>query len=340
MILYFNVGENLSMYIENTTNLKGQKLNTWKSFLEDANLTPDMSVDKTVLMWDESELVATGSRKDNVLKCIAVSKDHQGENLTASLITELRKDAAESGFNHLFLFTKPENKEVFSSLFFYPVAQTDKVLLLESKKNGISDFLNSLTKAKENGIIGSIVMNCNPFTLGHQYLIETASKECGHLYVFCVSEDKSDFSFTDRFEMIKRGTKHLNNVSILPTGPYLISSATFPDYFIKDKDKKEEIHCLLDIEIFKTYYAPYFSISKRFVGTEPISHSTDMYNSALKENLPKSGIELKEVKRLECNGTPISASKVRELITSGNKESLKSFIPPTSYEYLIKKNLI
>lgn len=328
------------MYIETLTKLNGEKLNTWKSFLTEADLLPDLSVDKTVLVWDASELIACGSRKDNVLKCIAVSKKHQGKNLTATVITALRQDALSSGFNHLFLYTKPENEEIFSSLFFYPVARTDKVLLLESKRDGIISFLNSLLKKKSDGVTGSIVMNCNPFTLGHQYLIETASKECEHLYVFCVSEDKSEFSFADRFEMIKLGTAHLKNLSVLPTGPYLISSATFPDYFLKNREKKEEIHCLLDIEIFTKHYAPYFSIDKRYVGTEPISKATDMYNNALKEYLPKSGIELKEIKRLECDSTPISASKVREIINSGDKESLKPLLPQTTYDYLIEKNLI
>lgn len=328
------------MYIECLTNLNGEKLNTWKNLLTQADLTPDLSVDKTVLVWEDSELIATGSRKDNVLKCIAVSKKHQGENLTATVITSLRQDAFESGINHLFLYTKSENEEVFSSLFFYPVAKTDKVLLLENKKNGISNFLDTLTREKTNGVTGSIVMNCNPFTLGHQYLIETAAKECEHLYVFCVSEDKSEFSYKDRFEMIKLGTAHLKNVSVLPTGPYLISSATFPDYFLADREKKEEIHCLLDIEIFTKYYASHFSINRRYVGTEPVSQATDMYNRALKEHLPKSSIELIEIKRLERDSTPISASKVREIIKSGNKKLLVQLLPQTTYDYLIEKNLI
>lgn len=329
------------MYIENCATMGSEKLNMWKAFLADADLAPDVSVDTTVLVWEDRELIATGSRKDNVLKCIAVSKKRQGENLTATVITALRQDALASGLNHLFLYTKPENEEIFSSLFFYPVAKTDKVLLLENKKDGIAHFLDALPKEKSAGATGgAIVMNCNPFTLGHQYLIETASKACEHLYIFCVSEDRSEFSFSDRFEMIKLGTAHIKNVSVLPTGPYLISSATFPDYFLKDREKKEEIHCLLDVEIFAKYYAPYFSIDKRFVGTEPISQATNMYNKALQEHLPKAGIALEEIKRLEHGGAPISASKVRELIKSGDKACLKPLLPQTTYDYLLQKNLI
>lgn len=329
------------MYIECLATLNSEKLNIWTEFLNTFDLVPDLSVDKAVLIWDNSELIATGARKGNILKCIAVSKKHQGENLTATVITALRRDALESGYNHLFLYTKPENEEVFSSLFFYPIAKTREVLLLENKKDGISRFLNSLPKDNSNGnAIGSIVMNCNPFTLGHKYLIESASKECDFLYVFCVSEDISEFSYVDRYEMIKLGTAHLKNVCVLPTGPYLISNATFPDYFLKDRDEKEKIHCLLDVEIFAKYYAKHFSINKRFVGSEPLSLATDMYNKALKEYLPKSGIELKEIKRLEHENAPISASRAREIIKSGNRELLKPLLPQTTYDYLIEKNLI
>ncbi len=328
------------MYIECLSNLDTNKLNIWKSFLEEAGLTPDLSADKTVLIWEKDVLIAAGSRKDNLLKCIAVSESRQGENLTAKLITTLRQDAFSDGISHLFLYTKPENEDIFSSLFFYPVAKTDTVLLMENKKDGISKFLDSLRKCDVSDNIGSIVMNCNPFTLGHQYLVETAAKECDHLYVFLVSEDKSEFSYKDRLEIVLRGSNHLKNVTVLPTGPYLISSATFPDYFLKERDKLEEIHCLLDIEIFTKYYAPKFLITKRYLGTEPLSCATDLYNKALKQHLPAKGIEIKEIPRLELFASPVSASKVRKLIKEENFESVKALVPATTFDYLVEKNLI
>lgn len=56
-----------------------------------------------------------------------------------------------------------------------------------------------------NAAVGSIVMNCNPFTLGHRYLIEYASKYVDYLYIFVVEEDKSFFPFSDRIDLIKKG---------------------------------------------------------------------------------------------------------------------------------------
>ena len=101
-----------------------------------------------------------------------------------------------------------------SSLFFYPIASTENVLLMESKQNGIEEFVSSLSTKKHSDKIGALVMNCNPFTLGHLSLIESAAAECDHVYVFVLSEDKSRFSANDRLAMVKLGVVHLENVSV------------------------------------------------------------------------------------------------------------------------------
>ncbi len=328
------------MFIELLSKSNKAKLHKWKDFLKKSDLEPDDSVEQTVLLWEDDTLIATGSRDGNLLKCIAVDKSHQGEGLTATIITTLRKEAFSEGISHLFLYTKPQNKLLFSDLFFYPVAQTDKVLLMEDKRDGINKFLDQLPKVSHSVKNGCIVMNCNPFTLGHQFLIESACKDCDHLYVFVVSEDKSRFSANDRIEMVRQGISHLPNVSVLPTGPYLISSATFPTYFLPDRENAIRAQCLLDIEIFVKYYAPKFNITIRYVGTEPLSPMTNQYNTALKEFLPKAGIVLKEIPRLKTQNTPISASQVRNLIDSQNIHAVKSLVPDTTYEFLVNKGLI
>ena len=223
---------------------------------------------------------------------------------------------------------------MFSSLFFYPIAKTDSVLLMENKRGGMEGFLCTLEAEPCAGTVGAAVMNCNPFTRGHRYLIETAAKECDRLYVFVLSEDKSEFSAKDRMEMVKRGTADLPNVTVLPTGPYLISSATFPTYFLKEREKAGQVQCLLDIEIFTRYYAPKFGITRRYVGTEPLSPMTNQYNDALRANLPQRGIELREIPRLEQDSTPVSASAVRAALAQKDIATLEKLLPESSARYL------
>ena len=325
------------MNVEIAVKLHGARLAAWQALLAESGLTYDDPVDRIALVFDADELVATASRKENLFKYIAVKRDRQGEDLTATAISALRTDAFSEGYKHLFLYTKPENEKIFSTLFFYHVASTDSVLLMESRQNGIFEFVSALPKGRGEGRIGALVMNCDPFTLGHQYLIRKASSECDWVYVFVLSEDKSFFSAGDRMEMVKRGTAHLENVTVLPTGPYLISSATFPTYFIKDRENVAEIQCKLDIEIFIKYFVPAFSITARYVGDEPYSPTTERYNKALAEHLPGQGVELVELKRAEADGSPISASRVREAIKRGRTEEIAGLVPKTTLDYLKDK---
>lgn len=318
------------MDIRANTPLRFSTKAKWEALLAKAGLTPDRDTDQTVTVWEQEEIIATGSRKGNLLKCIAVDPAHRGEDLTAAVLSRLRADAFSEGHKHLFLYTKPENRRMFAGLFFYPIAQTDDVLLMEDQKDGIGRFLNSLPPAQPGNQIGAAVMNCNPFTLGHRYLIETAAKACDHVYIFVLSEDQSRFSAYDRMEMVRLGTADIPNVTVLPTGPYLISNATFPTYFLKNREAAAQVHCKLDIAIFENYFVPRFGITHRFVGTEPLSPMTAQYNEALKENLQK--ITLVEIPRLETENTPVSASAVRSALDAG--EDIRHLVPETTYQYL------
>lgn len=328
------------MDIEVHCPLQGSKVNIWSDFLAKAGLAADTDAEQTVLLWDAEQLVATGSRTGNVLKYIAVDPARQGEGLLAKILTALRQEAFREGHQHLFLYTKPANASLFSDLLFYPVAQTGDVLLMEDRNCGIHSFIRNLSQQKHTGKIGATVMNCDPFTLGHQYLIETAAKDCDYLYVFVLSEDKGYFGAADRLEMVRRGTQHLSNVTVLPTGPYLISSATFPTYFLKNRDLAEQVHCQLDVEIFVRYFVPAFSISTRYVGTEPLSPLTEQYNGILKAQLPAYGIEVVEVPRRTVENAPISASAVRNALRDGKLQAVQALVPHTTFAYLLGKHLI
>ena len=313
--------------------LRGNSLEQWRRLMDRAGLEPDTGWDQTVLVWDEDALAAAGSRLGNLLKCIAVDPEHRGEDLTAMLLSCLRAEAFQEGFRQLFLYTKPENERMFRGLFFYPVAKTDRVLLMEDRADGIGSFLRSFPTMPCRGPVGAAVMNCDPFTLGHRYLIEAAARECRWVYVFVLSEDRGRFPAADRLEMVRRGTADLDNVTVLPTGPYLISAATFPTYFLKDRDKSDTVRCGLDIEIFLRYYVPHFGITHRYVGTEPLSPMTHRYNEELAAALPPAGIVLRQVPRLEGMSGPVSASEVRRLLETG--ADISHLVPYSTYQYLI-----
>ncbi|SFH76574.1 [citrate (pro-3S)-lyase] ligase [Selenomonas ruminantium] len=217
--------------------------------------------------------------------------------------------------------------------------------VIDSKENFIAKSLQSYIErvAKERMPFqntGAIVMNCNPFTKGHLYLVEQARKQVEFLYVFVVEEDKSFFSFKDRVAIAIENCKKFNNVKVLPSGMLMISSYTFAEYFNKDDIQDEKISPISDVNIFGAYIAPFFRIKKRFVGTEPLDNVTRQYNETMKMHLADFGIELIEIDRLQNENNPISATTVRSAIKNGDIVTLKELLPDASYEYLKKHRLL
>lgn len=208
-------------------------------------------------------------------------------------------------------------------------------LLNESVRKEIADDLKGIKK-NVYGRVGAIVMNCNPFTYGHRYLIEFSARKVDLLYVFVVEENRSFFKFNDRIEMVRKGTEDLQNVVVVPSGKWVLSYETLPSYFEKETRQEVEIDATLDLEIFARYIASELQITKRFVGEEPKDKITKQYNEQMKEVLGDFGIDVEEIPRIERNGRPISASYVRECMKKQEWEEIKGYVPTTSYDICLK----
>ena len=318
--------------------LQGEMLHRLQLFLHSCGLEYDPAIQFSVLLMENDEIAATGSLDGATIKCVAVSPAHQGEDLTAQVMTALMNRAAQAGHRHLMLYTKPRNQYLFQPLGFHPVIRTADVLLMENRRGGLNRFLQELTKpADEEKPVGCIVANCNPFTHGHRYLIEKAASECAWVHLFILSENRGMFTPDQRLEMAKAGCADLPNVLIHPTGPYLVSSSTFPTYFIKDKQRVDDIHCELDLRLFGEKIAPALGITRRYAGTEPGCAVTAQYNARMKKLLPTYGIELIEVERKAVSGNFISASHVRKLIGEGRWSELTALLPESTLKIINTK---
>jgi [citrate (pro-3S)-lyase] ligase len=296
------------------------------------------------LFEDSDRLVATGSLIGNVIQGVAVREELEGQGLTSELLGLVLRHAADAGIWHLFLFTKPQEAPRFAALGFRSVAAADSAALLEWGRPGIEEFLQDLRSSLASLPNGSrvhdpgpvttvVVVNCNPFTLGHRYLIETAAAASERLYVIVVREDRSEFPFEVRFRLVREGVSDVGNVVVLSGGEYCVSAATFPSYFTR-REELASAHAALDLTVFATRVAPALSVRKRFVGTEPFSPVTNVYNETMKSLLPRYGIEVEELTRLEIRGEPVSASRVRALLRQGRMEEAKVLVPPSTRRWL------
>ena len=307
-----------------------------KEFLQTQDLDFDEDIEYSVVLRYDDSIIATGSYSKNILKCIAIQEGYQGIGLSEKIVSLLMMEKYMAGEEHLFLFTMKENEAMFRNLGFYKIAQSSqRTILMETPETALKKYMEELkTHRKQGEIIGCIVANCNPFTLGHLYLIEYAAKRCDVLYVFVLSEDVSVFSTQTRYKLVQQGTKHIPNIIILPSGNYMISAATFPTYFLKDKNEKSLEHAEIDINLFGSYIGPSLGITKRFIGSEESCKLTAEYNKIILKQLPLKGIEIEEIPRLKADGEDISASKVRALIKNGDLEHLEKYVPKTTYDFL------
>lgn len=330
-------------YVIDRINLKSERaVKEVRDFLKEGfDIDYTGSLDTTIVIRDNDEnIIATSSRDKDVFKYIGICSKYQGENLSGKLLNELISDAFLNGIHHYFIFTKPENKEIFTGSGFSEILTTDMVCLLEMGSYNIESALNSMKESYISGKIAdgtetsAIVMNLNPFTLGHRYLIEYAARRSNQLIIFLVEEDSSVFSYDDRLEMLREGVCDLNNVTIIPSGPYLISRATFPTYFLKNMDNMLKAYTQLDAKIFSKYYGRIFNIKKRYLGEEPIDIVTREYNENLKNILEKYGIEVEIIERKTANDNVISASRVRKLLTDGDEEKAYELIPKSTKKFL------
>lgn len=330
----------------------GRELEQLKRFLAEMDLEYDEGIEYSVCIPDEDgNIIATGSVDSHVLKCIAIAPSCQGQGLSGTILSQLIQYQFEQGRSHILMYTKPKNQEMFEDLGFHTIIRTEEVLLMENRVHGFDRFLDQLQKETvrvagedllnpsgqkaDAPVIGAIVANCNPFTLGHRYLIRKALEQCDWLHLFVLSDDRTCFSAEDRYEMVKAGIADLDRVILHRTSQYMISAATFPTYFMKEKVQARKANCRLDLELFSGRIAPALGITKRFVGTEPNCQVTDCYNETMKEILPRAGIRVIEIPRKEADGAVISASAVRTVLKDGaDMETLRTMVPESTYTYL------
>ena len=318
---------------------KGIPLKKLKHFLTSMNLDYTDSIDYSVMYTLDDEIVATGSLSSNILVDFAIRDDLQGESLSIKIITALLYKANKRGFKTLYIFTKPNNVKYFLQSSFYELVRTDDVALLSNDKNIITKFTDAAKKGLgdlTSKTVGSIVMKADPFTLGHKYLVETASPNCDVLLLFVVEKGKTYYDFETRFKLVESGVKDYSNVHVFRTSLFMVSPLTFPAYFYKGKTERQKAvsNIDLDLKIFSSHIAKNLNITKRFIGTEPYSEVTNLYNERMKALLPNEGIEVFEIIRKINDKEYISATKVRKCFEDGNLDEIKAIVPLTTYKEL------
>lgn len=310
---------------------------------------------------DGDEILAGGGLDGNVIKCVAVSESARSEGLMNILVSRLIAIAREEGRESVKAFTKPENEGIFKSLGFALIASSPNAILMENGRGGLPEYRKYLASLARPGRNGAIVMNANPFTKGHRYLVEQAASQVDNLYVIVVKEDRSRFPYVERKAMIEAGCAGLDNVVVCEGSDYAISAATFPTYFLKKLDDATDTQIALDLDLFVNHIAQPLGVTVRFAGSEPEDALTRRYNELMAEILPGTSvavvrqdhqpdpelvkgsalrqarrpIDFVEIPRLEQKGKPLSATSLRRALDKGGFKEAMEYIPESTVPYLV-----
>jgi len=319
-----------------------------KDFLSSLGFVFDPSeVECTMMVYNlKGELVGTGSHLGRILKFVAVAPKFRDTTAFALIVTYLTEKLLKI-YKHTFVFTRPENAVRFMGLGYTEIATAAPLFtVLEFGFESIrtyQNYLKTLIVPVTTPAVAAMVVNCNPFTNGHKFLIEKAASENEVVYLFVVEEERSAFPFSVRWELIRKGVEHLTNVVMVKGGMYVVSGAIFPSYFLKceTNDEVMQKQAELDVTVFAKYIVPVLKIQKRYVGTEMYCQVTEAYNHAMKSVLPAYGVEVIEVERKAIgtgkSGLPatISASKVRQAIREDRLMDVLDFLPDSTREFLL-----
>lgn len=310
---------------------------------------------------DGDEILAGGGLDGNIIKCVAVSESARSEGLMNILVSRLIAIAREEGRESVKAFTKPENEGIFKSLGFALIASSPNAILMENGRGGLPEYRKYLESLARLGRNGAIVMNANPFTKGHRYLVEQAASQVDNLYVIVVKEDRSRFPYVERKAMIEAGCAGLDNVVVCEGSDYAISAATFPTYFLKKLDDATDTQIALDLDLFVNHIAQPLGVTVRFAGSEPEDALTRRYNELMAEILPGTSvavvrqdhqpdselvegsavrqarrpIDFVEIPRLEQKGKPLSATSLRRALDKGGFKEAMEYIPKSTIPYLV-----
>jgi [citrate (pro-3S)-lyase] ligase len=284
-------------------------------------------------IFEDGRLVGCGARAGRVLEMLVVAPEHRGGGLVGEIVGELMRRGCEAGCTGFFIFTRPCTAPTFARLGFKPLVEHEKAVLLEHG-NGLLGYLRGRAALARSGSNGAVVINADPFSLGHQYLVECAAARTDTVYVLVPNEGRFVLPLVDRLELARRGTAHIPNAVVTDAGPYVLGPATVPAYFLKPGDQPDQVALEIDADLFGRHIAPFLNITTRIVGTEPLDPATRSYNQALFRRLSKWGLRLVEIERKKIGDRWINTAHVHNALARSDWREVEAFVPLSTLAFL------
>ncbi len=304
-----------------------------KALVEHCDLRFEEDFEDLIGVFEQGRLAACGARTGRLLKMLVVAPEFRGAGLIGDIVAELMRRGRDAGWDGFFIFARPCAAAAFEKLGFKPLVRHDKAVLLEYG-NALLGYFRARAALVRSGNNGAAVINADPFSLGHQYLVERAAQQVDTVYVLVPSEGRFALPLQARLDLARRGTAHLPNAVVTDTGPYLLSSVTFPAYFLKPGDQPDQIQLEIDVDLFGRHIAPMFDIRARIVGTEPFDPAIRAYNQTLRQRLGRWNVRLVEIERMKVGERWLNTAYVYQALARGDWRQVEATVPPSTLAFL------
>ncbi|MGF1684170.1 hypothetical protein [Photobacterium minamisatsumaniensis] len=258
-------------------------LNTEQDFsdaaalLECEALLPIDSPDIAVGFFDGVKMVAVGHRRRELILGICIAKAYRGQQLLGRLITELLKSAIDAGYDQMFLFSKPENRQ-FEQLGFSCVANSDKASMFEYGWPDIGYWLEGLQQqfSMSDRNLAVLRLRIADFCPALFSVVEQAAASSEQLLVLAEGE----LTDTHQYQQLKQACDGLPNCQLIAPSAYVLSADLFPDYFC-GIENHALAHSQLAAAVFAERIVPALNVKKVFVIEGMAGESMQEYQHAL-----------------------------------------------------------
>lgn len=257
------------------------------------------------------------------------------ELLCQSIVKEKECEYVDYIFNETYTNEIEDIKEDYRRIIYERRGDRNSIFFDNKKFNVFIEKLSECAEGKPRGA-AVIVMNANPFTYGHLYIIEESLKLVPYLYILVVQEEHTVIPYENRIDLIKKGTMHMDNICIIPSSEFVVSNVTLPEYFNKEKNQLQNVDATRDIELFVDCIMPALKVNTRIAGHEPYCKVTKEYNRQIAEKFAEKGLNFIQLDRKKSEGEFISASKVRKAVVEGRISEIRRMVPKSTFEFLLK----
>lgn len=192
-----------------------------------------------------------------------------------------------------------------------------------------------------------LIFSSNPVTIGHRYIMELAAKRSKALVILVLENistvngngnpEKNHFAlpFEQRLKMTQTIAKSIDNVLIMPSGPFLTNRDQVPKGLLADNSKIARAHADLFYTFFFEKVCKALEISCFFAGDEPRDELEEIALNVLRQKGSAYGVPVRIAERKRVDERYVCSSLVRDAMNDGDESAIRPYVPENVVDEIV-----